>query len=62
MARVARELMAHVEVAAEPATALEVARQAVAPGSYVLVTGSLYLVGHVLGLLTPEEIPGPVAM
>ena len=49
-------------VAAEPRAALEVARGLAGADGHVLVTGSLYLVGHVLGLLTPEEVPGPVAM
>ncbi len=31
-------------------------------GSYVLVTGSLYLVGDVLGHLSGRPVPGPVAM
>jgi len=51
-----------VSVAAEPSAALEVARGLAGADGYVLVTGSLYLVGHVLGLLSPEEVPGPVAM
>ena len=37
----------------------DLAREA---GTYVLITGSIYLVGELLGLLTPEEVPGPVSM
>jgi dihydrofolate synthase/folylpolyglutamate synthase len=62
VAAVARERIEHVEVAAEPTRALEVACELAAPDRFVLVAGSLYLVGQILGLLTPEEIPGPVAM
>ena len=28
----------------------------------VLVTGSLYLVGEILGVLSGERVPGPVSM
>ena len=60
---VARRWIDPVRVEADPARALAVAREmARAGGSCVLVTGSLYLVGSVLGLLSREEVPGPVAM
>ena len=57
-----RSRIDRVSVAPEPRAALEVARGLAGADGFVLVTGSLYLVGHVLGLLTPEEVPGPVAM
>jgi len=62
VAGLVRTRIDRVSVAAEPRAALEVARGLAGADGYVLVTGSLYLVGHVLGLLTPEEVPGPVAM
>jgi dihydrofolate synthase/folylpolyglutamate synthase len=62
VAELVRSRIDAVSVAAEPRAALEVARGLAGADGYVLVTGSLYLVGHVLGLLTPEEVPGPVAM
>ena len=51
-----------VEVAAEPADALRRVSELADSSSYVLITGSLYLVGEILRLLTEEEVPGPVAM
>ena len=62
VASLVRTRIDSVAVAAEPSAALEVARGLAGKDGYVLVTGSLYLVGHVLGLLTSEEVPGPVAM
>jgi dihydrofolate synthase/folylpolyglutamate synthase len=46
----------------DPAEALSRAARMAGDDRYVLVTGSLYLVGEVLGFLTPEKVPGPVAM
>ncbi len=51
-----------VETVPDPAAALARARSLVPPGGYLLVAGSLYLVGAVLGLLENTESPGPVAM
>jgi dihydrofolate synthase/folylpolyglutamate synthase len=62
VAELARKKIDSVSVAAEPRAALEVARGLAGEDGYVLVAGSLYLVGHVLGLLTADEVPGPVAM
>jgi dihydrofolate synthase/folylpolyglutamate synthase len=62
VAQAVRPLFEPVSVAAEPRAALEVARGLAGRDGWVLITGSLYLVGHVLGLLTREEVPGPVAM
>jgi len=62
-ADVAREWIDPVRVEPDPALALAAAREMVgADGRYVLVAGSLYLVGSVMGLLSHEEAPGPVAM
>jgi dihydrofolate synthase/folylpolyglutamate synthase len=58
----ARRWMEHVETEPEPAAALERARELASPDRYVLVAGSLYLVGQVLALQTAEATPGPIAM
>ena len=50
------------EAAATPAAGLARARALAGPDGLVLVAGSLYLVGAVLGLLDGREAPGPVAM
>jgi len=55
-------LFGPVTVAAEPAEALELACRMADAERTVLVAGSLYLVGEVLGLLGGEPTPGPVAM
>jgi dihydrofolate synthase/folylpolyglutamate synthase len=62
---VAREvtcLFGPVRTAGRPAEALKTAARLAGDDRFVLVTGSLYLVGEVLGLLATEEVPGPVAM
>jgi len=46
----------------DPAEALERARLLALPDGYVLVAGSLYLVGEVLGLIEDRPVPGPVSM
>jgi len=46
----------------EPWRALEKARALAGPGGLVLVAGSLYLVGAVLGVLEGGSPPGPVSM
>jgi dihydrofolate synthase/folylpolyglutamate synthase len=46
---------------ADPAQALEKARSLAGPGGIVLVAGSLYLIGAVLGLLAGDT-PAPVSM
>jgi dihydrofolate synthase/folylpolyglutamate synthase len=51
-----------VEAIPDPAEALNRAGRLAGGDRYVLVTGSLYLVGEVLGLLTAEDVPGPIAM
>ncbi len=51
-----------VEAVEQPAEALVRARALVRPGEFLLVTGSLYLVGAVLALLENRPAPGPVAM
>jgi dihydrofolate synthase/folylpolyglutamate synthase len=56
------DLFGTVQTAANPAEALRIAARKAGKERYVLVTGSLYLVGEVLGLLAFEDVPGPVAM
>lgn len=51
-----------VEVVAESGSAFDRACALVEPGGFCLVTGSLYLVGEVLGLLERRPFPGPVPM
>jgi len=57
-----RALVKRVEVVRDPAEALERARLLALPDGYVLVAGSLYLVGEVLGLIEDRPVPGPVSM
>ena len=52
----------HIETVPDPSRALDRARQLAGPERYVLVTGSLYLVGEVLGRLEAQQVPGPVSM
>ena len=62
---VAREIepaFGRVEPLEEPADALERACELAGEEGWVLVTGSIYLVGTVLGLLEREDVPGPVSM
>jgi dihydrofolate synthase/folylpolyglutamate synthase len=59
---VARQCFATVENVAEPAAALARARELAGSQGCVLVTGSLYLVGEISGLLTGRPVPGPVSM
>jgi dihydrofolate synthase/folylpolyglutamate synthase len=58
----ARRLVERLEVVDDPAAALERARALAGGERYVLVTGSLYLVGEILGLLEDEAVPGPVPL
>jgi dihydrofolate synthase/folylpolyglutamate synthase len=62
IARIARPIFTRVEALSDVAPALEHARRLAGPGGVVLVTGSLYLVGQVLGLLSERNVPGPVAL
>jgi dihydrofolate synthase/folylpolyglutamate synthase len=59
---IARERADSVEVVPEPARALERASEIAGRERFVLVTGSLYLVGEILGLLEERAVPGPVSM
>lgn len=61
VAQIAAPMFEHVESVQDPAAALARARSS-ADGGWVLVTGSLYLVGDILGLLSRESVPGPVSM
>jgi dihydrofolate synthase/folylpolyglutamate synthase len=62
LARQAAGLALEIETVADPAAALASARALAPPGSFILVAGSLYLVGTILGLLEGADTPGPVAM
>lgn len=62
IAALARERIERVDVVADPAEAFERARDLAGNGRFVLVTGSLYLVGEILGLLEHRDAPGPVSM
>ncbi len=57
-----RDHVDHVEIVPDPSRALERARQLAGSERFVLVTGSLYLVGEILGLLETQRVPGPVSM
>jgi len=62
VAAVAQPMFAIIERIPEPARAFRRACQMAGSERYVLVTGSLYLVGEVLGLASGEPVPGPVSM
>jgi dihydrofolate synthase/folylpolyglutamate synthase len=62
IAQLARPLFPRVDVRPDVAAGLERARDLAGADGVVLVTGSLYLVGQVLGLLSGATAPGPVAM
>lgn len=62
VAEVARNYFERVETAHGPREALARARILAGPERWVLVTGSLYLVGDVLGTLDDDPVPGPVAL
>ena len=48
--------------AEDTATALSLAEAMAGEAGTIFVTGSLYLVGEVFGLLERQQVPGPVAM
>ena len=62
LARQVRPLVKRVEVIPDPGEALERARFQALPDDYVLVAGSLYLIGEILGFLADSAVPGPVSM
>jgi dihydrofolate synthase/folylpolyglutamate synthase len=62
VAAAAEGLFQPIEAVPDPGEALRRAALMAGDDRYVLVTGSLYLVGEVLGFLMPEEVPGPIAM
>jgi len=62
LAPVLEPLVKRVEVVQDPGEALERARALALPNSYVLVAGSLYLVGEILTLSETSPAPGPVSM
>ena len=62
IAAVARNYFAEVETAGEVPEAFALAEAIAGQNGTVFVVGSLYLVGEVLGLLEPSDVPGPIAM
>ena len=58
----ARKLFKVVEAQAETPAAFSLAEAIAGNEGSIFVTGSLYLVGEVLGLLEPNAVPGPVAL
>lgn len=62
VAAVVRRYVDLVEVAPEPPAAFSRAKELAGPERYLLVTGSLYLIGEILGLLGRRAAPGPVSM
>ncbi len=62
LATAARAWCARIETVEDPAEAIARARSLARPSGWVLVAGSLYLVGEVLAALSGEETPGPVSM
>ena len=62
VARAAAGLGVAIETVGDPAAALARARALAMPGGFVLVAGSLYLVGAIVGLTRHLDAPGPVAM
>jgi dihydrofolate synthase/folylpolyglutamate synthase len=61
---VASRVLGRAELVPETERALERARELARsrPGGFVLVAGSLYLVGQVMALLEKEPVPGPISM
>jgi dihydrofolate synthase/folylpolyglutamate synthase len=62
VAAAAEPFFDHVEAAPDTAAALSRAEAIAGEAGTIFVTGSLYLVGEVLGLLECQQVPGPVAM
>jgi dihydrofolate synthase/folylpolyglutamate synthase len=62
VASLARRHFSRVDVVDGPGPALETACSRAGPSRFVLVSGSLYLVGAILGLLEGRDVPGPVSM
>jgi dihydrofolate synthase/folylpolyglutamate synthase len=62
VAAAAAGMISDVEALSAPAEALRSAAGRAGAERYILVTGSLYLVGEILALLAPEDVPGPIAM
>ena len=62
VARAADPFFDRVVAAADNAGALSLAEALAGVHGSIFVTGSLYLVGDVMGLLEPRPVPGPVAM
>jgi len=62
VARAAEPFFDQVVTASDNARALSLAEALAGERGSIFVTGSLYLVGDVLGLLERRPVPGPVAM
>jgi dihydrofolate synthase/folylpolyglutamate synthase len=62
LAPVVERIVKPVEIFPDPGEALERARFLALPDAYVLVAGSLYLVGEILSLSEDDPTPGPISM
>jgi dihydrofolate synthase/folylpolyglutamate synthase len=62
VAEEARLWFHQVDVVPDPAEALALAAERAGRARYVLVTGSLHLVGEILGELEGARVPGPIAL
>jgi dihydrofolate synthase/folylpolyglutamate synthase len=62
VAIIARKLFKVVEAQQETPAAFSLAEAIAGNDGTIFVTGSLYLVGEVMGLLEPNAVPGPVAL
>lgn len=62
VAAAAEPFFDQVEAAADTSAAFSLAEAIAGSDGTIFVTGSLYLVGEVLGLLERRRVPGPVAM
>jgi dihydrofolate synthase/folylpolyglutamate synthase len=62
LAPVLERFVKRVEIVPDPGEALERARALALPDGYVLVAGSLYLIGEILALSEDSPAPGPVSM
>jgi dihydrofolate synthase/folylpolyglutamate synthase len=62
IAALARDLGPRIVIESTPSAALERARRLAGADRFVLVTGSLYLVGNVMGLLEGRSTPGAVPL
>lgn len=62
VAEVLRRHVAEVRLLTEPGEALAAAVESTGPDEYVLISGSLYLIGQLMALMEPTAAAGPVSM